>query len=181
MAPRHKTVVIGRITGAKTHVKGMIMKKFVFVFCVSLCVAGTAAGQTKEELQKMYADYLRKEGYAPSLDSDGDVSFKIEGGNYFIAINEDDPVFFYIGYPNFWEIETEAERRKASAVIMNVNRTTKVAKIYITSRDDTWIEASIFLNAPEDFKRHFLRMIDAVQLARRKFIDGMNDDSYDSI
>jgi hypothetical protein len=131
--------------------------------------------QTKSELQEMYLGYLREQGYSPSLDSDGDVDFKIEGRNYYISIDEDDPVFFRILYPNFWEIETEEERRKASAVIMSVNRTTKIAEVYITSRDDTSIDASILLNTPQDFKQHFSRMIDAVQLARRKFIQGMSE------
>jgi hypothetical protein len=135
---------------------------------------GTAAGQTKGDLQNMYVSYLEEEGYAPSIDSDGDITFKIEGRNYYIIVDEDDSIFFQIYYPNFWEIETEAERAKASAVIMSVNRTTKIAKVYITSRDNTSIDAGILLNTPEDFKGHFSRMIDAVQLARSKFVVGMN-------
>jgi hypothetical protein len=122
----------------------------------------------------MYMAYLRQEGYAPSVNSAGDVSFKVEGGSYFISVNEDDPVYFGIVYPGFWKIESEEERAKASAVIMSANRTTKVAKAYIESWDNTSIEADIYLNTPEDFKRHLSRMLTAIRTVRRKFIDGMN-------
>ncbi|MDR0638485.1 MAG: hypothetical protein LBG27_06240 [Spirochaetaceae bacterium] len=107
-------------------------------------------------------------------DSEGDVVFKIEGRNYYIAVTEYDLEYFRIVFPNFWEIETETERRKVSAVIMSVSRTTKLAKVCIESWDNTYIDAAVFLNTPEDFKRHFTRMINTIQTARRKFVDGMN-------
>jgi hypothetical protein len=151
------------------------MKRLGLLLGVFLCVAGLSAAQTKNELQQMYMDYLKEQGYVPSLDSDGDVSFKIEGRGYYIIIDESDPTYFLILYPNFWEIESEEERQKASAVIMNVNRTTKVAKAYITSLDNTCIETAILLNTPNDFSRHFSRMISMTQTARRQFIDGMNE------
>jgi hypothetical protein len=151
-----------------------MMKRMGLLFCVFLCVAGLGAAQTKAELQEMYMTYLREQGYAPSLDSDGDVNFKFEGGNYYISIDEADSDYFKIVYSSFWEIESEAERREASAVIMSVNRTTKLAKVYITSWDDTSIEAGILLNTPQDFKHHFSRMVGAIQTARRKFVDGMS-------
>jgi hypothetical protein len=151
------------------------MKKLSVLLGVFLCVTGLSAAQTKGELQEMYMDYLREQGYAPSVDSDGDVVFKIEGGSYYIAVDEDDPGYFRIVYPNFWEIESEAERQKASAVIMRANRTTKIAKVYITSWDNTCVDADILLNAPEDFILHFERVISTIQTARREFIDGMHE------
>jgi hypothetical protein len=151
------------------------MKKLVLLVCVFTCVAGFAAAQTKAELQEMYMSYLREQGYTPSLDSAGDVDFKIEGRNYYISVDENDPTYFRIVYPGFWEIESEAERKEASAVIMSVNRTTKLAKVYIESWDNTYIDAGIFLNTPQDFKFHFSRMISTIQTARRKFVDEMNN------
>jgi hypothetical protein len=151
------------------------MKKvYVLMVCMMLCGAALFA-QTARELQDMYMDYLREEGYVPSVDSDGDIAFKVEGGSYYIIVDEDDPTYFIILYPNFWEIESEEERALASDVIMYVNDTTKVAKIYITSWDDTSIEAGIFLNTAEDFVHHFPRMMTVMRLARQKFIDGMDE------
>ena len=151
------------------------MKKFVLLFCVFLCVADFAAAQTKAELQQMYTAYLQEQGYLPSVNSSGNINFKVEGGTYTITVHEDDLEYFRIIFPNFWEIKSEEERAKASAVIMDVNRTTKIAKVYIESWDDTYIDASVLLNTPEDFKRYFRRMLNIIQTARRKFINGMSE------
>jgi hypothetical protein len=133
------------------------------------------AAQTRGELQQMYMDYLREQGYIPSLDSEGDVTFKVEGRYYYISVDENDPAYFRIVYPGFWDIESEEERIAVSAVIMSVNQTTKIAKVYIASWDTTEIEADVLLNSPEDFKHHFLRMISTLQLARRKFLYEMGN------
>jgi hypothetical protein len=151
------------------------MKKLVLLGCVFLCAAGFVAAQTKAELQQMYMSYLQDGNYAPSVDDDGDIYFKFEGGNYYIIVDEDDPAYFRIIYPNFWEIESEEERTKASAVIMSANRTTKLAKVYITSWDNTSIDADVLLNTAQDFKNHFSRMLDAMQIVCRKFVDGMDE------
>ena len=109
------------------------------------------------------------------MNSSGNINFKVEGGTYTITVHEDDLEYFRIIFPNFWEIKSEEERAKASAVIMDVNRTTKIAKVYIESWDDTYIDASVLLNTPEDFKRYFRRMLNIIQTARRKFINGMSE------
>jgi hypothetical protein len=150
------------------------MNKLFLSVCILVFSVGFITAQTKSELQEMYLSYLREQGYAPFLDSDGDVNFKIEGGNYYISVNEKDPAYFRIVYPGFWKIESEEERREASAAIMSVNYTTKIAKMYITPWDNTTIVADVFLNTPADFNRHFSRMISTIQLARREFIDTMD-------
>ena len=45
---------------------------------------------TRGELQQLYVEYLRTEGYVPSIDADGDVTFRYEGGNFYIEVNEAD-------------------------------------------------------------------------------------------
>jgi len=49
---------------------------------------------TKEDLQNTYMEYLRQEGYVPTIDADGDIQFKVAGDVYFIIINETDLQFF---------------------------------------------------------------------------------------
>ncbi|MDR2798793.1 MAG: hypothetical protein LBB80_10675 [Treponema sp.] len=138
-----------------------------------LLVNGLHAQMSKSQLQEMYVTYLREQGYQSNVDSDGDVTFKVEGRNFYIAVDEDDLESFRIVYPNFWEIESVEERLKAYEAAMYVTRTRKVARVYITSWDNTSIDANIFLGNPEDFKLHFRRMIDVVLIARRDFIDKM--------
>jgi hypothetical protein len=130
---------------------------------------------SREDLQQMYLTHLKEEGYQPEIDSDGDIKFKAEGRTLYIIVYEDDLDFFQIIYPNFWEIESEAEREKVASVASYVTRTTKVAKVYMTRADDTSISAEIFIEKPENFKTSFKRMIDVILLARREFIEKMNE------
>jgi hypothetical protein len=138
-----------------------------------ILVNGLNAQTSKSQLQQMYVTYLREQGYQPNVDSDGDVTFKAEGRNFYIAVDEDDLESFRIIFPSFWEIESEEERLKAYEAAMYATRTTKVARVYITSWDNTSVDANIFVGKPEDFKLHFRRMIDVILIARRDFIDKM--------
>jgi hypothetical protein len=130
---------------------------------------------SKESLQQMYLTYLKGEGYLPEIDSDGDVRFKAEGKNLYIDVYEDDLNYFQIVLPYFWEIESESERKKVADAASYVTRTTKVAKVYMEEDDDTSINAEIYIEKPEDFKIHFTRMVNVILLARRKFIERMNE------
>ena len=133
-----------------------------------------AQEMTREQLQKMYMDYLTSEGFAPSLDSDGDVMFKYEGGTYFIIVDDKDQIYFAMLYPNFWEIESEDEKEKALLAAKEATRTAKVAKVYLTEDNtDVTMSAEIFLKTPSDFKDTFYRMLSAMSAARRAFVDKM--------
>jgi hypothetical protein len=118
---------------------GFIFVGFILFFCNTLY-----AQMTKTELQQMYMSYLREQGYQADIDSDGDIAFKAEGRSLYIIVDEDDLESFRILYANFWEIESIDERSRAAEAVSYVNRTTKVAKIYLTSADDTSIDANIY-------------------------------------
>jgi hypothetical protein len=155
-----------------------IVKPVLFLAsCVFFSVLPLPAQETKESLQTMYMNYLRGEGYVPDIDEDGDVRFKYEGGIYYIIVQENDLENIRILYPNFWEIESEEELFKAYSVISYVNRTTKVAKIFLNrAEDDVSIIGETLLNRPEDFKNFFKRILNAIRSARTDFRDGMNSD-----
>ncbi|MCL6595365.1 MAG: hypothetical protein K6V73_04045, partial [Firmicutes bacterium] len=61
---------------------------------------------TRAQRAQGYLEFLAEEGYRPRLDADGDVVFKVEGGAYYILLDEDEE-FFRLIYPNFWPLETE--------------------------------------------------------------------------
>jgi hypothetical protein len=144
-------------------------------FMLFFAGASHAAQMTKPQLQQMYMSYLAEQGYQPDIDSDGDVVFKSEGMNFYIPVDEDDLESFRIVFPNFWKIESSKERIQVSEAAMYATRTTKVARVYITSNEDTTIDANIFIESPEDFKIHFRRMLDVILVARRDFRDKMED------
>jgi hypothetical protein len=141
------------------------MMAVLFVF-VSLPVF---AQLSKADLQSIYVDYLRTEGYGPSIDSDGDVLFKVEGRSYYIIVHEDDLEYFEIYYGI--DISATEEQQTVIAAANYANRSTKVAKTYISSNGTTAvIQGAIFVNEPEDFKFVFSRLLSTIKKARDDFI-----------
>ena len=131
---------------------------------------------TLPQLQAMYTNFLIEEGYKPSIDSDGDVVFRVEGKTFWIDIDEKDLESFRIVFSNFWEIESLAEKLKVYEVMNYINRTTKVAKVFMSPKeDDVSMDANIFVNKPEDFKYHFSRMLDLLFYEIIEFRDKMNE------
>ena len=155
----------------------MQMKKLsLFVAFILICIANLNAQMSKQQLQDMYISYLKEQGYQASVDSDGDVQFKAEGGTFFIIVDTKDLQSFRILFPNFWEIESQEEKAQVIKVANYINRTTKVAKVYLNSReDDVSMDANIFIDKPEDFKLFFRRMVDLLLEERREFREKMNE------
>ncbi|MDR2144693.1 MAG: YbjN domain-containing protein [Treponema sp.] len=155
------------------------MKKKALLFFVTLvvvCAGSLNAQMSKSQLQQMYVSYLTEQGYQPSIDSDGDIIFKVEGGTYYIAVDEDDLQSFRIVFPNFWEIESPSEKVQVRDVANYINRTTKVVKLWLNSREDNVsMEVNIFIGKPEDFKLHFRRIINLLLAERREFLEKMNE------
>jgi hypothetical protein len=119
------------------------------------------AGWSKKRLQQLYMTYLKKQGYGPEVDGDGDIRFKWEGRTLFISLSEDDPLFFHLVLPNIWEVESEAERADVLAAADTSNALCKASKIFIVD-DRVWVSIELFLKSPEDFKGFFKRSIGAL-------------------
>ncbi|MDR0498739.1 MAG: YbjN domain-containing protein [Holophagales bacterium] len=153
------------------------MRKIVFSALVALLFFGTnnLYAQTKSQLQQMYVSYLKAEGYQPSIDSDGDVKFTAEGLSLYIDIDEQlkDPNYFRIALQTSVEYKTKAERLKAFEAANIANRTTRIAKVYITSSNKTAIIAEGFITKADDAKEHLKRMVNAMLVARKTFAENM--------
>jgi len=130
--------------------------------------------QPKTSLAEFYRDFLNEEGYRASIDEDGDVSFKHEGGNYFISIYEDDAEYFQLVYPYFWEIESDAEREQAIAACIETTRGQKAAKIFMVKDNlNVTAAAEAFFASREDVKNIFPRYIRSIQSAVSAFREVM--------
>jgi hypothetical protein len=154
-----------------------VSKMVVCLTALSIVVIGNVPAQySRTELQKMYMSYLTAEGYAPSIDSDGDVAFKREGRPFWIEVNEEDLEYFRIGYLANYSLDYEYEEFQFPIAINYATRSTKVAKVY--SLDDGgrfMISAEIYLVRPEDFKFVFNRMVNAINRARENFLSKMEE------
>lgn len=128
----------------------------------------------KSQRAEMYLDYLRKEGYVPDVDKDGDIVFRLEGKTYCIIIDENDEMFFRLIFPNFWPIESAQERAKVEQAALYATADTKVAKVFPV-KDDVFGSLEIFCMPPENFKLIFKRSLSALQTAVGKFANKMRE------
>jgi len=127
-------------------------------------------------LAEFYRDFLNEEGYRASIDEDGDVVFKFEGGTYFISIYEDDGEYFQLVYPFFWEIGSDEERERAKVACLEVTRGQKAAKVFLVRNDtDVSATAEAFFESREDVKQIFPRYVRCIQSAVGAFRDAMRN------
>jgi hypothetical protein len=138
--------------------------------------ADDPAPLSKEQVQQMYGDFLKTEGFVFEVDTDGDVVFKKEGKTYFLGVDADDPHFFRIVYPNFWEIENFEEHIRVLIAADFANNRSKVAKVYVVNQN-TWASVELFVDKPEDFKPLFYRTIDAVDNGVKNFVAKMRGEA----
>ncbi len=133
---------------------------------------------------EFYVDFLSTDGYRPTLDDDGDVLFRFEGGTYLIYAIEDDPGYLRVLYPNFWVIESEAERASAFHAASHATRVCKGAKVFV--REDggnVCIAYECFFGdmdaLTEDIPALFSRILSAMRHAAGTFSSTMTgrDDS----
>jgi hypothetical protein len=124
-----------------------------------------------EAAREIHMEYLKGEGYRPRVDKEGDVSFKVEGGNYYIEIGKDEK-FFKVVYPAFYEIGSVDEHARVLRQIERINREVKVVKMYLV---ENFVCASAESFVPDqESATHILdRCLAALQYGSLLFEEGM--------
>jgi len=147
---------------------------FAVIFGVFLAFpAFTQEEWSRSDLQEIYLEHLRNEGYVPSIDIDGDIQFKVSGDNYFIIIDENDVKFFQI-YMGFSLGSINAEDAFTAANISN--RRSKVAKVSISPDGNiASITIEMILNNPKDFEPIFARALSLIRNAEGIFRTQLKD------
>jgi len=139
------------------------------VFILFPAVAQNAAW-TKADLQIVYMEQLREEGYVPYVDTDGDIEFKVSGDTYFIIVDDKDIEFFQI-YRGF--SLGSITRNEALDIANESNRISKVAKVSISSPESERliisITAELLVEEPKGFIPVFNRAISLIRNAENNF------------
>ena len=127
------------------------------------------------DLAETYRDLLNDDGFRATIDDDGDVVFKYEGGTYYISIYKDDERYFQLVFPAFWSIDSADELERAKTACVKTTQTVKAAKVYLV-RDNTNVSASYeaFYPSPKEAMKVFKRSIGCIQSAASAFRDAMN-------
>jgi len=138
----------------------------------------TVNGETQAERdrrQRIYMEFLRQEGYSPSIDEDKDIMFKREGYTYYILIGKTDPTYLSLSIPQIVSINSDTVRKTAANAVSYANRSTKVAKAWITSNNNyVSVATEMYLENPNDFGVLVNRMISATATAMENVKKQMN-------
>jgi hypothetical protein len=128
----------------------------------------------KPRLQRMYIDFLTKEGYKPEFEEQGDIAFKYHGDWYSIEIYDEDLEFGRLCLMVKAEFDSDRIIHAYKAA-SEVSGGSKLSKAYIRNGDiregEQHVVFSIgfLLHHLGDFKKYFQRMLDEMRYACKQF------------
>ena len=129
--------------------------------------------ETEQRLQNKYMQFLKEEGFMPSVDDDGDVKFKSEGDSYYLSPYGKDPLFFSL--VRYLKNTDEVHSLKIFEAVNKANFAYKTVGVYLTSNDKSIIiNAASYLANEDDFKRIFYRSLKNARKATQLFLDEYN-------
>ncbi len=143
------------------------MKKITTLLACLLMLVGTAFAQTELSAAQMQIrtdikSFLESEGYAPTIDSDGDIKFKVEGKIYYISVSKKDTDPFYVAlFRNHTYGETFTKEKIMNALgELNSNKGTKVLCF-----DSSYsYRSEMFIESAKPFKDVFSKLIRQIQM-----------------
>ena len=119
--------------------------------------APTADPSTKRAL---YTEYLKEQGYRFGVDEDGDLSIHVQGRSLCLfADEENDPGFFRLALPNFFECQDDDQTRRALVVANDLHRQYKVVKFTVVD-GCVWASVEMFIEPLASFRSTFGRCAD---------------------
>lgn len=124
--------------------------------------------ELKARQAEIFLQFLRAEGYLPSLDDDGDIVFKSEGTTFLLLVDGKDSEFFRLAIPNFWSIDNEDERERVKAACLEVTRAVKVVKVFPVE-NDTWATVEMFVSPIQSVQDVFKRCLRCLHHAIQAF------------
>jgi hypothetical protein len=128
------------------------------------------------EFSQSVAKLLAADGFAPSIDQDGDIVLDFEGTRYWIEVDEHDRNCLCVLMPGFWPIESDYEHLRALAVASTINASRELVKIYL-HRNDTSAWADVLFERLEDFPPLLRRVLVALRMAVDGFAEGMRENT----
>jgi hypothetical protein len=134
---------------------------------------GADAGHlTVADCRDGYVRALAEEGYRPVVDERGYVTFKAEGLNYVLAVDERDLEFLNLVMPHIWPIESPEEWGRAVTAAATATAEIKLAKVLVTSET---VHVAVELICPPGAApmRYLGRSIRVMQYAGARFAELM--------
>ncbi len=143
-----------------------------WLFSTSFVFAQEDKEAIKKRLQNVYVQFLKEEGFVPTVDDDGDVKFKSEGDTYYLQPTGE-PTFMALS--RFLSNTDKTHDLKIYQAMDKTNREYKVVKLYLSeSYSNLVIQASNYLSDEDGFKKIFYRCMKRIKNAEEFFKDEYN-------
>lgn len=151
------------------------MKRILLVVVCSCLMTGTFAQKSLTSAQKNFqnsiVNFLKEEGYAPSIDNDGWIAFKSEGKSFWIIIESESPFFVVFKRSGFKVGGSDGFKYVSSLLACNeVNKELRAVKMYCDS-ESVLLQIEQYTRSAEDFKYAFYKNLEVLAVAAKKFVE----------
>ena len=119
--------------------------------------------------KELVLDFLRKQGFTPTVDERNNVVFKYQMTTYVFFTDENDDEFFQLTMPAIYDV-TEDNRELVLEAANKVNQSMKVIKVIVT-QDSVWVLFEILLDETPQVEDIMPRAFRIMEDGRRKFYE----------
>lgn len=119
--------------------------------------------------KELVLDFLRKEGFTPTVDERNNIVFKYQMTTYVFFTDENDDEFFQLTMPAIYDV-TEDNRELVLEAANKVNQSMKVIKIIVT-QESVWVLFEILLDETPQVEDIMPRAFRIMEDGRRKFYE----------
>ena len=155
-----------------------IFSILLLTFATILSVSADELNSEQKELRQDIFDYLRNNGYAPTIDDDGDIKFYHDDRKYFISIYASDEQPMYLTMSLGFNY---SETYSKEAIKQQINEIDfyKAIKLIPFTRHYSFI-ADMYLTEAETFTNAFPKLLDQIKSAAEELVDLVEGSEADS-
>lgn len=126
-------------------------------FASSVLMMADDLDEDQLNLRSEIMQFLKEEGFVPSIESDGDIKFKKEGVIYFITVSSTDSSPMYVYVAAYYNYSDRATKRKIEQASIELNKY-KGAKIF-AANNNYKIQAEMFVRNANAFCSVFYKLM----------------------
>ena len=159
------------------------MKPTIYLLSLLLCILGAMPVNAddltgpQKAFQTNIMQFLREEGFSPSIDDDNDIVFKKEGTEHWIKISGGSPFYVELHRSGFTIDDTE--RNVLLEAVNEGNKRARCAKAMVLNSVVS-LAVETFCHAAEDFRYMFYKSMDELSSISNIISDYYDEHSSDS-
>ena len=116
----------------------------------------------------MVFNYLKSQGLMPEFDAKNNILFKYQMKTFLYFNNDEDEAFFNLTMPCIFDV-TDENRMEVFEALNEVNETTKVVKLSISSDNSVWCATEIMMDSTPELDDLIPRLINILLNSNEKF------------